>query len=183
MTIAPFSLWYRNWRCQDGSPSAVLVLVLALVMSSLDTLLNGIASVVTTDLLRLFPDRSAHRHFAGCSRLLSVVVGNPGDRHCAQGYNVLYLFLLADLVCAGALFPVLFGLYSRRLTGTIALASTLMGIGAGALFFPEAGLCPLEWSALRRRPTGELCNPRGGFDGRGPGGNCDRRPARAYPSL
>jgi Na+/proline symporter len=34
---------------------AVLVLVLALVMSSLDTLLNGIASVFTTDLLRIFP--------------------------------------------------------------------------------------------------------------------------------
>ncbi len=123
----------------------VLVLVLALVMSSLDTLLNGIASVATTDLLRLFPDRSAQGILRD-ARVLSVGVAIPAIAIAARGYNVLYLFLLADLVCAGALFPVLFGLYSRRLTGTIAMASTLMGIGAGALFFPKPDFAP--WNGL-----------------------------------
>ena len=54
--------------------------------------------------------------------------------------------LLADLVCAAALFPVLFGLYSRRLTGPIAFWSTLLGIGAGALFFPRPDFSP--WNGL-----------------------------------
>ena len=115
---------------------AVLVLVLALVMSSLDSLLNGIASVFTTDLLRFFPEKSASV-ILGLTRILTVVVGIPAILIAARGYNVLYLFLLADLVCAGALFPVLFGLYSRRLTGTMAVWSAVVAIAIGALFFPR----------------------------------------------
>ncbi|NER81811.1 MAG: Na+/proline symporter, partial [Leptolyngbya sp. SIO1D8] len=114
---------------------AVLILVLALVMSSLDTLLNGIASVFTTDLVRMFPSMQSNG-ILRTSRILTVVVGVPSILIAARGYDVLYLFLLADLVCAGALFPVLFGLYSRRLTGQIAFWNSVVGIAAGALFFP-----------------------------------------------
>ncbi len=124
---------------------AVLVLVLALVMSSLDTLLNGIASVFTTDLIRLFPTMQS-QGVLRASRILTIAVGIPAILIAARGYNVLYLFLLADLVCAGALFPVLFGLYSRRLTGMMALASSVIGIGAGALFFPRPDFSP--WNGL-----------------------------------
>ena len=124
---------------------AVLVLVLALVMSSLDTLLNGIASVFTTDLVRLLPTTQP-TNILQVSRILTVAVGLPAILIAARGYNVLYLFLLADLVCAGALFPVLFGLYSRRLTGSMALWSTLIGIATGALFFPKPDFSP--WNSL-----------------------------------
>jgi Na+/proline symporter len=124
---------------------AVLVLVLALVMSSLDTLLNGIASVFTTDLLRIFPDMQS-TGILRISRGLTVVVGIPAILVASRGYNVLYLFLLADLVCAGALFPVLFGLYSRRITGAMAFWSALVGIAAGALFFPRPDFSP--WNRL-----------------------------------
>ena len=124
---------------------AVLVLVLALVMSSLDTLLNGIASVFTTDLLRLFPTMQSSG-ILRLSRLLSIVVGIPAIVIASQGYNVLYLFLLADLVCAGALFPVLFGLYSRRITEPMALWSAIVSIGVGALFFPRPDFS--AWNAL-----------------------------------
>jgi Na+/proline symporter len=123
----------------------VLVLVLALVMSSLDTLINGLASVFTTDLLRFFP-RMNGNGILRLSRGLAVLVGLPAIAIAAQGYNVLYLFLLADLVCAGALVPVLMGLYSRRLTGAIALGATLLGIGSGALFFPLPNFAP--WNGL-----------------------------------
>lgn len=123
----------------------ILVLALCLVMSTLSSLLNGIASLFTVDLLRLFPAmRSAG--VLRASRLITVALGLPAIAIAAQGYNVLYLFLLADLVCAGALFPVLFGFYSRRLTGPMALGSTLAGIGAGALFFPRPDFSP--WNGL-----------------------------------
>ncbi|MFH7241596.1 MAG: Na+/proline symporter [Spirulina sp.] len=124
---------------------AVLVLVLALVMSSLDSLLNGIASVFTTDLLRIFPEKSTGG-ILKITRLLTLVVGLPAILIAARGYNVLYLFLLADLVCAGALFPVLFGLYSKRLTGQMALWSAVAAIAAGALFFPKPDFSP--WNGL-----------------------------------
>lgn len=124
---------------------AVLVLVLALVMSSLDSLLNGIASLFTNDLLRLFPKKSTE-DILQLTRLLTLVVGLPAILIAARGYNVLYLFLMADLICAGALFPVLFGLYSKRLTGTMALWSAVVAIGVGALFFPKPDFSP--WNGL-----------------------------------
>ncbi|GAB4429433.1 MAG: hypothetical protein OHK0035_08940 [Cyanobacteria bacterium J069] len=119
----------------------VLVLALALVMSTLSSLLNGIASVFTIDLIRLFPQMQTSG-LLRASRLLTVAVGLPAIAIAAQGFDVLYLFLLADLVCAGAVFPVVWGLYSRRLTGQTAFLSALAGIGAGALFFPQPDFTP-----------------------------------------
>ncbi len=139
-----FSLW-QALALPQWTTLVVLVLVLALVMSSLDTLLNGMASLCTTDLRRIFPGHSS----GGILRLtqgFTLITGLPAIAIAAQGYNVLYLFLLADLVCAGALFPVLFGLYSRRLTGAMALVSALVGIGVGALFFPQPDFSP--WNSL-----------------------------------
>jgi len=119
----------------------VLVLALALVMSTLSALLNGIASVFTIDLMRLFP-RMQSAGLLRTSRILTVAIGLPAILIAAQGYDVLYLFLLADLVCAGAVFPVLYGFYSRRLTGMAAILSALLGIATGALFFPKPDFSP-----------------------------------------
>ena len=115
---------------------SVLVLALALVMSTLSALLNGIASVFTIDLIRLFPQMQSGG-LLRTSRALTIAAGVPAIAIAAQGYDVLYLFLLADLICAGAVFPVVYGMYSRKLTGAIAVISSVAGIAAGALFFPR----------------------------------------------
>lgn len=57
----------------------------------------------------------------------------------AQGYGVLYLFLLADLLCSAAAFPVFFGLFNRRYTGLNAVISTSCGLIAGLAMFPAPG--------------------------------------------
>jgi len=113
----------------------VMVLALALVMSTLSSLLNGIASVFTGDLIRLFPTLRTPG-LLRVSRGLTVAFGIPAILIAARGFDVLYLFLLADLVCAGAFVPVIAGLYSTRLTQGVALTASLVGIVAGALFFP-----------------------------------------------
>ena len=137
----------------------VLVLALALVMSSMDTLLNGIASSVTSDLPRFRPGIQAGPLLRS-SRALTVVVALPAVFIAAQGYSVLYLFLIADLVCAGSVFPVFHGLYNKRLTGTVALASCIIGIAAGALFFPKSDFTPwLEfprWLVILRGGEGDF---------------------------
>ncbi|MEB3211275.1 MAG: Na+/proline symporter, partial [Leptolyngbyaceae bacterium] len=119
---------------------SVLVLAIALVMSSLDSLLNGITSVFTIDLLRLMPDQA---NVLRLSRLLTVVVGIPAVAIAAQGYSVLYLFFIADLICAALLFPLIFSLYNRRQSAKNALWSSITGIAAGVLFFPKADFTPL----------------------------------------
>lgn len=119
----------------------VLVLALALVMSTISALLNGIASVFTIDLIRLFPQMQSSG-LLRAARILTVAIGIPAIGIAAQGYDVLYLFLLADLVCAGAFFPVVYGFYSKRLTGTVAFWSAVIGIVAGSLFFPKPDFTP-----------------------------------------
>lgn len=119
----------------------VLVLALVLVMSSMDTLLNGITSAVTSDLPRLRPGIQS-ANLLRSSRFLTVVVAFPAVFIAAQGYSVLYLFLIADLVCAGVVFPVFYGLYSRHLSGNVAVLSCIFGNVAGVLFFPKSDFTP-----------------------------------------
>ena len=119
----------------------VLVLAIALVMSSMDTVLNGIASAVTSDLRRFRPSIQVPQLLRS-SRIVTVVVALPAVFIAAQGYSVLYLFLIADLVVAGSAFPVFYGLYAKRLTQTVALTSCLTGIVLGALFFPKPDFNP-----------------------------------------
>lgn len=114
----------------------VLVLALALVMSSADTLINGIATVFTVDIARFYPDINGQK-LRFWARVLTGIVCVVVIAVASRGYSVLYLFLVADLVCAGAVFPTFYGLYSERLTGNGAVISTLAGIGAGALLFPD----------------------------------------------
>ena len=117
----------------------LMVLALVLVMSSMDTLLNGIASTFTSGLPDLRPRWGAKR-LLGSSRGITAVLAVPAMAIAAQGYSVLYLFLIADLVCAGAAVPLFLGLYVRRFTGSMALVSALLGIGVGVLFFPNPDL-------------------------------------------
>ncbi|MEM9213843.1 MAG: Na+/proline symporter [Cyanobacteria bacterium P01_F01_bin.150] len=118
----------------------VLILALALVMSSLDTLLNGIASVFTIDLIKFMPTGGNVLRMA---RILTVLVGIPAVMIAAQGFSVLYLFFIADLICAALLVPIIVSLYNAKQSANNALWSSATGIVAGLLFFPKADFSPL----------------------------------------
>jgi sodium/pantothenate symporter len=125
----------------------LVILGLALVMSSADTLINGIASIVAVDLRRALPGARAGL-LLRVSRVSTLVLAAPLLLIAAQGYSVLYLFLIADLVCAAAAFPVFCGLYSERCTGRAAMLGTLAGLVAGGLLFPDPAMTrgSLLWS-------------------------------------
>lgn len=114
----------------------LIALGLALVMSSADSLLNGITSLVAVDLRRAFPSLPA-LSLLRVSRWVTLLLSVPTLVLAARGYSVLYLFLIADLVCAAAAFPVLYGLYSERYTGRAAAWSVVAGLVAGGLLFPD----------------------------------------------
>ncbi len=117
----------------------VMVLAIVLVMSSMDTLLNGLASTFASDLPRLQPALRGGALLAR-SRVVTALLIAPALIVGFLFDSVLYLFLIADLVCAGAMVPVFLGLYARRLSGRAALASSLVGIAVGAAFFPTKSL-------------------------------------------
>jgi Na+/proline symporter len=116
----------------------LLVLAMALAASTTDTLLNGITSAFTVDLHRLRPQIPASS-LLRWARGATVAVGVPAFLVAAQGYSVLYLFLLADLVCAAALVPTFLGLYYTKLSGRAAAWATVLGVLAGFAFFPDPG--------------------------------------------
>ena len=83
-----------------------LLLALALVASSVDTLQSGLASLIST----YRPGRDASLTAA---RWITVLLMVPVMAVALQGISVLRLFLIADLLCASAVIPVLLGLWSR----------------------------------------------------------------------
>ena len=114
---------------------AVVLLALLLVMSSVDTLFNALASIVTADLPRLLDDPD-DRTLAIGARALTVVVAVAAIYVSLRARSVLELFLFADLLGAAVAFPLVYGLYSGSITGRGALVSSVAGLGVGAAYFP-----------------------------------------------
>lgn len=98
----------------------VLVLGVALVASSVDTLENGLGALVVAERPTLTL-RDA--------RLVTAVLLLPALVVALQGYSVLRLFLVADLLCAATVVPVLLGLWPRT-TPAAALAGAVAGLVA-----------------------------------------------------
>lgn len=110
----------------SGAPAwltiPALVLALTLVASSVDTLQNALASLAVTEKQGLS---------ITSARWVTVLLMIPVVIVALQGVSVLRLFLIADLLCATAVIPVLMGLW-KRMTTTAAVFGGLAGL-AGAI--------------------------------------------------
>lgn len=115
---------------------AILFFALALTASSLDTLFNGIISLASTDVSRFRP-RYSKQALLRWSKITTIILAAPAIYIAAQGFSVLYLFLLADLICAAAAVPVFLGLYSGRPSGHRALIASAAGLSVGVIFFVQ----------------------------------------------
>nr|WP_298412641.1 sodium:solute symporter family protein [uncultured Halomonas sp.] len=126
----------------DDTPTwfgiGLIFLGLALVMSSADTSISAVSSMIAVDGGRLMP-RASDTQLMRLSRWLMLAIAIPVTFVAAQGYSVLYLFLLADLFCCAAAFPVFFGLFNRRFDGRAAVLATAGGLVAGLFMFPAPG--------------------------------------------
>ncbi len=99
-----------------------LILALTLVASSVDTLQNAFASLAVTEKQGLS---------LRAARWITVVLMVPVVLIALEGISVLRLFLIADLLCATAIAPVLMGLW-HRMTTQAAVFGGLAGL-AGAI--------------------------------------------------
>ena len=113
----------------------VVVLALALVMSTTDTLFNALSSLVTADLPRLLTDPDDRTLRVG-ARLFTIVVAIAAIAVSLRARSVLRLFFVADLLGAAVAFPLIYGLYDESLTGPRALLSSVSGLAVGSAFFP-----------------------------------------------
>ncbi|MGM0784166.1 MAG: sodium:solute symporter family transporter [Pseudomonadota bacterium] len=102
-----------------------LVLAVTLVASSVDTLQNGIASLAVTG--------SGRRGLAvSGARWVTLALMVPVVVVALQGLSVLRLFLIADLLCAAIVVPVLLGLW-RRMSPLAAVAGGVAGMAGAVL--------------------------------------------------
>jgi len=127
----------------------MLICALMLAMSTLDTLMNGIASGIAADLAGFGTQRGTLMNLA---RGVTVIVAIPAIIVASQGHSVLYVFLIADLLGAALVTPVLVGLYSRHMPGYGVLVAGGIGIVIGALFYPKPDLLS-PWALTA--PNGE----------------------------
>ncbi|KAK7254345.1 sodium solute symporter [Aureococcus anophagefferens] len=104
-----------------------LALLTTLAASSLDTLQNGIASVLSRDLLK----QKLNTNWS----LPSSSASTSPRSSASDRFEVVPLFLVADLVCATAVFPLFLGLWTDDLVvGPLAIpAPTELGAFLGAL--------------------------------------------------
>lgn len=108
--------------------AAVLLLGVALVASSVDTLQNGLVSLIVGERPRM-----QLRH----ARIATVVIMIPAAVAGLVFTSVLQLFLIADLLCAALVAPALLGLRAR---------TTSPGVIVGAVF-GLAGAFAAGWAA------------------------------------
>nr|WP_241692912.1 sodium:proline symporter [Halomicroarcula limicola] len=114
----------------------VVLLALLLVVSSVDSLFSALSSLVTADLPRLLAEPDDRTLRLG-ARALTAVVAVAAIYVSLRARSVLRLFFFADLLGAAVAFPLVYGLYSRRLTGPGALLSSLLGLAVGLAYFPD----------------------------------------------
>jgi Na+/proline symporter len=98
-----------------------LVLAVTLVTSSVDTLQNGIAS------LWIGRGEKSHSDSLTTARWITVAMMVPVVLIALQGLSVLRLFLIADLLCAAIVVPVLLGLW-KRMTPVAAIGGGMAGL-------------------------------------------------------
>ncbi|MBR9699727.1 hypothetical protein GOV09_04690 [Candidatus Woesearchaeota archaeon] len=113
-----------------------MILAVALVMSSIDTALNAMISVFTVDFARMKP-RWKSEKLLNAGKIVVLILAIIGITIATQGFSVLYLFLLADLVTVAIVFPVFYGLFQAKLDGHTALIASIIGLLGGFVFFPD----------------------------------------------
>ncbi len=113
----------------------ITLLALLLVMTSAGTLRHTLASIVTTG-MSLITESVTQRQLSITARIVTITVAGGAIFIGAQGYSVLELFLLADLLAAATVVPFLSGLFSTKITEAGALIASFLGLLVGITYFP-----------------------------------------------
>ena len=114
----------------------VIILAVSLTISTIDTLVNAISSIVVVDGKKVYFE-SNQKNFLRLSKIFIVILSIISLIVASKGYSILYLFLLADLLCCAAVFTVFYGFYQRKFVEKNAVISILLGLFLGLLLFPS----------------------------------------------
>jgi len=114
----------------------IIILAVSLTVSTIDTLVNAISSLVVVDGKNFYRDPKK-KDFLRLSKIIIIILSIISLIIASKGFSILYLFLLADLLCCAAVFTVFYGFYQKKFKEKNAMISILMGLFLGLLLFPS----------------------------------------------
>ena len=114
----------------------IIILAVSLTVSTIDTLVNAISSLVVVD-GKNFYDDPKKKDFLRLSKVFIIILSAVSLIIASKGFSILYLFLLADLLCCAAVFTVFYGFYQKNFNERNSMTSILIGLFLGLLLFPN----------------------------------------------
>ena len=113
----------------------VIILGLALTISTVDTLINAISSLIIIDGKATFNFKKKI-NYLNFSKYIIVLLSIISFIIASKGYDILYLFLLADLFCCAFVLTVFYSFYNKDVDEKTAYFSIIFGLIGGFLVFP-----------------------------------------------
>jgi len=135
---------------------SIIVLALALTLSTIDTLINAISSILIVNgsqISKSILGNSIKNKTNYIIILISILVFILASK----GYSILYLFLLADLFCCAAVVTIFYGFFNKKINFKLSYTSILSALISGILFFPSmdfqtsilvGNILPIEFFSL-----------------------------------
>ena len=114
----------------------VIILGMALTISTVDTLINAISSLVILDGKAVF-NLSKKANYLNFSKYIILFLSFISFIIASKGFDILYLFLLADLFCCAFVLTVFLSFYDKSINENLAYISILIGLIGGFLLFPS----------------------------------------------
>ncbi len=115
---------------------AILILAISLTLSTIDTLINAISSIIIVNgdqISKSLEGKAIKTKANSIILFLSIIVFFVASK----GYSILYLFLLADLLCSAAVMTIFYGFFNKEINSKLASSSIICGLLFGLLFFPS----------------------------------------------
>ena len=114
----------------------IIIMAVSLTVSTIDTLVNAISSIVVVDGKKIYQSPTKN-NFLKPSKVFIIILSIISLIIASKGFSILYLFLLADLLCCAAVFTVFYGFYKKNFKEKKAMLSILLGLLLGLLLFPS----------------------------------------------
>ena len=115
---------------------AILILAMSLTLSTIDTLINAISSLIIVNgnqINKLLTGKDIKDK----SNLIILILCILVFILSSKGYSILYLFLLADLFCCSAVVTIFHAFFVKKTNTKLAKFSITLGLILGLLFFPS----------------------------------------------
>ena len=112
----------------------IIILAISLTISSLDTLINAISSLVIVDGKKIL---NIKNDYLKLSNQFIIFLSLVAFIIASKGLSILYLFLLADLLCCSAVLTLFYSFYDKSINEKNAYISILIGLIFGLLLFPS----------------------------------------------